>query len=550
MRKSLVVVIVSVLALSLFLSACGAPAKKEGEGKPAAEKPVAGGQIVYGMTGNPVTFCPILQTDTPSGQINSRVYSGLVRANEKMELVPDLAEKWEFSSDGLVWTFTLKKGVKWHDGKPFTSADVKYTYDAIKSPDYLGVRKTDFKPITKVEAPNDYTVKLTLDKPYAPLLSKLTLGILPKHVWETTPIGKMKENPANMKPVGTGPYKFVEWLKDQYIMLEANKDYFGGGPYIQKVIWKFYGDNQVMLAALEKGDIDYMGAIPPDDVKRVQTALADKFEFKSIPQNGYTYIGLKQTDPVLKDKLVRQALTYGTNREQIVADVLKGYGNVVNANIPQVSWAYAGDKLNPYKYDPAKAKQLLDQAGWKVGANGIREKDGKKMDVKLLTSTGNKILEAALLITQQNWKDLGVNVTVEYIEWSVLCEKYLDVAKFQSYALAWSLGIDPDFYLYFHSSSGVDDKGQLVGFNDVEFKNAQLDALLERGRTEMKQDVRKQIYADAQKIVNEELPYVFLYSNNAPAAMAKKVKGVLWGSNGPIFPEKWWIQEPAAAKTK
>jgi peptide/nickel transport system substrate-binding protein len=538
MRKNLAVVIVSLLALTLLVGACGP--KPEPKTEPTK---AVGGQIVFGMTGNPVTFNPILQTDTPSGQINSRVYSGLVRVNETMELVPDLAESWDFSADGLTWTFKLKKDVLWHDGKPFTSADVKYTYDAIKHPDYGGIRKTDFKPITSVEAPDDHTVVLKLDAPYAPLLSKLTIGIIPKHIFETTSIKDMKENPACMEPIGTGPYKFVEWEKDQYIMLEANPDYYGEGPFIEKVLWKFYGDNQVMLAALEKGDIDYMGAIPPDDVERVQKALAATHEFKQIPQNGYTYIGLKQTDPVLKDKLVRQALMYGTNRAQIVQEVLQGYGVVMHANLPPSSWAYAGDELNQYEFNPEKAKQLLDQAGWKVGADGIREKDGRKMDVKILTSTGNKILEAALLITQQNWKDLGVNAVVEYIEWSVLCAQYLDVAQFQAYALGWALGVDPDCYLYFHSSAAVDETGKLVGFNDVEFKNAELDELLESGRTEMDQEVRKQIYVDAQKIINEELPYVFLYANNSPAAMAKKVKGVVWGATGPLYPEKWWIEE-------
>ncbi|MGI6663055.1 MAG: peptide-binding protein [Bacillota bacterium] len=540
MRKSLAVIMVSLLALSLILGACGPNA----EDPKAGEKKTVGGQIVFGLTGNPVTFNPILQTDTPSGQINSRVFSGLVRVNETMEqLVPDLAESWEFSPDGLTWTFKLREDVVWHDGTPFTAADVKYTYDAIKHPDYTGIRATDFEPIKSVETEGDYKVVLNLENPYAPLLSKLTIGIIPKHIFETTSIKDMKENPACMNPIGTGPYKFVEWQKDQYILLEANPDYYGEGPYIEKVIWKFYGDNQVMLAALEKGDIDYMGAIPPDDVERVQNALADTHEFKVIPQNGYTYIGLKQTDPILKDKLVRQALMYGTNRAQIVQEVLRGYGEVMNANIPQSSWAYAGDELNPYEYNPEKAKELLHQAGWKVGPDGIREKNGQKMDIKILTSTGNRILESALLITQQNWKDLGINAVVEYIEWSVLCAQYLDVAQFQAYALGWSLGVDPDFYLFFHSAAAVDETGKLVGFNDVEFKNAELDELLELGRTEMNQEIRKQIYVDAQKIVNEELPYVFLYRNNSPAAMHKKVKGVVWGATGPLYPEKWWIEE-------
>lgn len=544
MRKSFIAAIASIMILTLLLGACGpkAPAPPTGGNGGGSDEPVAGGQIVFGMTGDPVIFNPILSTDTPSGAINSRVYSALVRANENMEIIGDLAREWTVTEDGLIWTFKLRDDVYWHDGTKFTSADVKYTYDAIKHPDYLGIRATDFRPITEIAAPDDYTIELHLDKPYAPILSKLVIGIIPKHLFETTEIGKMKENPANMDPIGTGPYKFGEWEKGQYLMLEANENYFGEGPYIQKVIWKFYGDNQVMLAALEKGDIDYMGAIPPDDVERIQEALSDTHVLKPITQNGYTYIGLKQTDPIFKDKLVRQALMYGTNRRQIVDDVLMGHGEVMNGNISMISWAYAGDQLNPYEYNPDKAKELLDQAGWKVGADGIREKDGQKMDVKLLTSTGNKILEAALLITQQNWKELGVNVTVEYIEWAVLCEQYLDVAKFQSYALAWSLGVDPDFYLFFHSDAAVDENGQLVGFNDVEFKNERLDELLELGRTEMDQAARKEIYVEAQKIVNEELPYIFLYANSSPACMHKKVKGVTWGYAGAMFPELWWIE--------
>jgi peptide/nickel transport system substrate-binding protein len=546
MRKGFVTAIASVILLALFLGACGpeAPTPVETGGtNGGSETPVKGGQIVFGMTGDPVIFNPILSTDVPSGNINSRVYSSLVRANENMEPIGDLAKEWSVSEDGLVWTFKLRDDVYWHDGTKFTSADVKYTYEAIKHPDYLGIRATDFKPITKVEAPDDYTIELHLDEPYAPILSKLVIGIIPKHIFEEYEIGKMKECPANMEPIGTGPWKFVTWEKGQYIMLEANENYYGEGPYIEKIIWKFYGDNQVMLAALENGDIDYMGAIPPDDVARIQEALSETHDIRPVTQNGYTYIGLKQTDPILKDKFVRQALMYGTNRQQIVDHVLMGYGEIMNANIPRLSWAYAGDELNPYEYNPEKAKELLDQAGWKVGADGIREKDGMKMDVKLLTSTGNKVLEAALLIVQQNWKDLGVNVEVEYIEWAVLCEQYLDVAKFQSYALGWSLGIDPDFYLFFHSDAAVNEQGQLVGFNDVEFKNERLDELLELGRTEMDQEERKRIYIEAQKIVNEELPYVFLYASSSPAAMHKKVQGVTWGYAGPMFPELWWIKE-------
>ena len=523
---------VTAVVLIAAVAGCGAP-----------NGPKKGGTITFGMTGDPVIFNPILSTDVPSGRVNDLVYSGLIKLNEKLEPVGDLAESWETSPDGLVWTIHLRKGVKWHDGQPFSSADVKYTYEAIKSPDYTGVRATEFKPIQKIETPDDYTVVLTLDKPYAPLLTTaLTYGIIPKHLFESTPIAKMKENPANMQPIGTGPYKYKEWQKGQYILLEANPDYFDGAPNIEKVVFKFYQDEQVMLAALEKGDIDYMGAIPADEVDRIKKDYATKFDFHEIADLGYNYIGLKQTNPLFKDVRVRQALMYGANREQIVKDVLKGRAEVMNANLPSASWAYAGDQLNPYKYDPEKAKQLLEEAGWKVGPDGIRVKDGKRFSFKLITSTGNKTLESALNIIQQNWKDIGVEAKVEYIEWSVLCAQYLDVAKFEAYALGWSLGVDPDFYLYFHSSSAVNEKGQLVGFNDVEFKNPDLDKLLEQGRATMDPAKRKEIYIQAQKIVNEQLPYVFLYSQHVTSAMSNRIKGVIWSTQGPIDLYKWYIE--------
>jgi peptide/nickel transport system substrate-binding protein len=539
MLKKFGVVVSMLLAVALLLSGCG-PQAQTGPKEP--EGPTLGGSITYGMTGDPVIFNPILSTDTPSGFVNTRVYSGLLRSNENLEMIGDLAESWSFSEDGLVWTFKLKQGVKFHDGQPLTSADVKYTYEAIKHPDYQGVRATDFKPIEKIEAPDDYTVVLTLKEPYAPLLTKLTYGILPKHIYETTPIGEMKQNPANMEPIGSGPYKYKEWQKSQHIILEANEDYFGDGPYIEQVIIKFYQDEQVMLAALEKGDIDYMGSIPVDDIERIKGEYSDRLNFQEVPANGYTYIGLKQTHPILKDVTVRKALMYGLNRQQIVDDLLQGYGTLMNANIAPVSWAYAEGELEEYKYDVEKAKALLEDAGWKEGADGIREKDGKKLAFDVLTSSGSTVNESVILLAQEDWKKIGVDINPQFIEWSVLCDQYLDVAQFEAYLLSWSLGLDPDFYLFFHSDSAVNEEGQLVGFNDVEFKNEELDRLLEEGRTEMDQEKRKQIYWEAQKIINDELPYVFLFSRNYVSAMNKKVEGVVWSTLGPMFPEKWYIK--------
>lgn len=537
--KQFSVLIACLLVVALFLGGCG-PEGEMGNGDDGLGND---NTIIYGITGDPVIFNPILSTGGPAGIIIERVYNGLLKPNENLEMVGDLAESWSFSDDGLVWTFKLKEGVTFHDGTPFTSADVKYTYDAIKHPDYQGVRATDFKHIEKVEAPDDYTVVITLNMPFAPLLTKLSMGILPKHIFETTSIADMKQNPANMEPIGTGPYKYKEWEQGQHIILEANDDYFGEGPYIDQVIVKFYQDEQIMLAALEKGDIDYMESIPIDHVDRIKEQYSDRYDIREVPYNGYRYIGLKQTHPILKDIRVRKALMYGLNRNQIVEELFHGYGTVLNSNIPPVSWAYAEGELEEYEYNPEKAKELLEEAGWKEGADGIREKDGEKLTFTVLLRSGNKEEEAVSLLVQEDWRTIGVEMVPEFIEYSVLLEQYLDVAQFEAYSLGWTLSLDPDFYIFFHSDCALDEQGQLVGFNDVEFNNEELDRLLEEGRTEMDQQKRKQIYWDAQKIINKELPYVFLYSKDNVSAMNKKVQGVVWSTLGPMFPEKWYIEE-------
>jgi peptide/nickel transport system substrate-binding protein len=526
-----------MLVAALLLSGCG----PRSEAKSGA-KGLDDGIITYGMTGDPVIFNPILSTGGSASLIINRVFNGLVRANEDFEMIGDLAESWSFSDDGLVWTFELKEGVKFHDGQPLTSADVKYTYEAIKHPDYQGIRATDFEPIETVETPDDQTVVLHLSEPFAPLLSKLSVGILPKHVFETTSIEDMKQNSANMEPIGTGPYKFIEWQKGQHIILEANPDYFGEGPHIEKMVIKFYQDEQVMLAALEKGDIDYMDSIPVDDIERMKESYSGSYDFQEVPYNGYTYIGLKQTHPILKDIRVRKALMYGLNRKQIVDDLLNGYGILMNANIAPVSWAYADGELEEYPYDVEKAKALLEEADWKEGPDGIREKDGTKLAFQVVARSGNKEEEAVLLIAQEDWRKIGIDIDPEFIEYSVLLEQYLDVAKFEAYSLGWTLGVDPDCYLFFHSTCAVNDEGQLMGFNDVEFKNEELDRLLEEGRKELDQENRKEIYGKLQQIVNDELPYVFLYSKNKVSAMNKRVNGVVWSALGPLYPEKWYIE--------
>ncbi len=559
MRQSRWMVLLLVVLLGIALMFGCAPEVEDPEDpeepeEPAEEPvteevPAVGGEMVYGMTAEPVILNTILSTGTPAGFVNGRVYVGLVRADENLEMQPYAARDWEFSDDGLEWTFELRDDVYFHDGVQLTADDVVYTYMAILHPDYTGHRRPTYRSIEDVVAVDDFTVKFILSEPFAPLLSNLTLGILPAHLFEDQPIGEMRELEVNMQPIGAGPYVFEEWRSGEYMVLTRNPDFFLDGPYIEQVRIRFYGDEQVMLTALEAGDIDYMGSIPPDDIERVVQEHADRFNFIERQQNGYSYIGLKQTDARLSDLRVRQAMTYGIDRQGIVDAVLGGYGTVMNANIPPFSWAYNPD-LEPYEYNPDKAVQLLEDAGWTdIGDDGIRRNaEGERLSVECVTNAGNIIRESSLLIAQDNLSEIGFELKPEFYEWSVLLDQYLDVAMFESYLLGWGLGLDPDAYLFFHSEAGVDEQGNLVGFNDVEYDNSRVDELLELGRTTMDHDARVEIYREIQELLNEELPYVFLYSQDLVTAMAKHVEGVTMSDIGPLFPEEWYVETETITK--
>ncbi len=508
---------------------------------PGAPQPAVGGEIVHGAIGDPVVLNTVLATDEPSGWVTSRIYQGLVRANPEFQMDPYLAKSWVTSDDGLEIVFYLRDDVYWQDGEKFTAHDVKYTYDTIQHEDYTGPRRSDFRAIERTEVVSDYEVKLVLKEPDSVLLSRLGIGIMPEHIFGDWPVAELREHPANREPVGTGPYMLEVWEEGQYVVLTANPNYWGEGPYIPTVRQRMYQDSQVMLAALEAGEIDLMG-IPHEDVDRVQAAHSDRLAFQQVPNNSYSYIGLKQDHPFFEDVRVRHALTYALNRQEMVDALFLGYGTLMNGPIAPVSWAYLEEGLNDYPFNPEKAKELLEAAGWTEGPDGVRvNEEGERMSFSVLTNSGNLVRENTLDIAQQQWAAIGVEMTPEPLEWSVLLDQYLDVAMFDAYLLGWSLGVDPCPFVYFHSSQGVVD-GQLMGFNDVEYYNDEVDRLLEEARRIFDQDERKAMYDQIQIILNEELPYIFLYTTNSVTAIDKKIQGYVISPLTIHYPELWYIE--------
>jgi peptide/nickel transport system substrate-binding protein len=539
---------VLMLAGTLLLSACGPKAPSAApapQGESTAQQQSAGphGEIVEALVNNPVQFNPILTSDLIGIGITNRIFSGLVQISAKMEVQPDIATKWSTSPNGLEWTFELRKDVKWHDGQPLTAEDVAYTYNAIKDKGYTGTKASAFTSLEKATVVDPYTVKFTLKEPFAPFLTSLNMGILPKHLFDKEPVAKMKENPLNRKPVGNGPWKFKEWKEGEYIILEANPDYYvKGQPKIARIRYKFVPDTNVATAQFEAGQIDYY-AVPGKDVDRLKKALGDKVKSTTATTLGFNYLGFNHARFALNEKPVRQAIAYAVNRQQIVDNVMGGQAVVVHTDTPPTSAWYNPD-VPKYAYDSAKAVKLLEDAGFKKGPDGLMARDGKKLQYTLMYSAGLATRDAMAQLIQANLKEIGIGLELKPTETSVFLEKYVWFGDFDMMLNSFTLGVDPDMHVRYHSSQAQKtDKGRFVGFNRINYINPKVDQLIEAGRKETDPAKRRPIYNDLQSILADDLPVLYLYTTKENEMIKSKFSGMVQGYSGFMFSHQWDVAE-------
>ncbi|NJD90821.1 MAG: peptide-binding protein, partial [Geobacter sp.] len=351
-------------------------------------KPAFGDSLIEGTIGEPSTLIPLLASDSASHSVAGLIYNGLLKYDKNLELTGDLAERWEVSTDGLTITFHLRRGVKWHDGRAFTSRDVMYTYRTIIDPKTPTAYAEDFLQVKSAAAPDPYTFKVVYAKPFAPALASWGLAILPAHLLEGKDITKSE---LARKPVGTGPYRFAEWIAGQRLILEANSNYFEGRPFIEKRIFRIIPDTSTMYMELKAGGLDMMG-LTPVQFKR-QTNGADflsMFNKYSYPVPSYTYLGYNLKNPLFVDKRVRQAITCAINKDELVSGVLFGLGQPGNTPFIPGTWAYNA-ALRPFQYDPQRAVALLAAAGWRdKNSDGFLVRDGKPFRFTILAYQGNE----------------------------------------------------------------------------------------------------------------------------------------------------------------
>lgn len=545
--------------LSLWTASCGGCGEPKPQTAPAAETEAApspppeyspadkGDTLVIGGIGDAINLMPFMSSDATSHSISSLVFNALVTYDENLDFAPELAETWEVSEDNKSFTFHLRKDVKWHDGQPFTAADVELTFQAITHKETPTAYAEDYLRVEKLEVLDPHTVRVTYPEPYSPALDSWTnLQILPAHIlkdWFSPESNRIVDCPLKEKPVGTGPYVFKSWTRQQEILLEANPDYFRGPFKIKQYRFRVIADLSTMFNELRAGGLDEMPLTPQQFVKQANTEeMNRRFNKFAYLSRGYTYMGFNLKHPVFSDKKVRQAVSYGINKNEIIDGVYLGQGEEsTGPYVPMTRWN--NPAVKGYPYDPAKATMLLGEAGWTDSdGDGVLDKDGKPFKFTLITNAGNDVREKIATVIQSNLKVLGIQVEIQTIEWAAFLKEFIHKRNYDAFILGWSLGIEPDQYLIWHTSQMKE--GSL---NHVGFSNEAADHLLEEGRRVLDLDERQKIYWQFHEIVSEEAPYVFLVASKSNIVIDKRFQGVrpvpMLGINYSFMNNEWWVPQ-------
>jgi len=517
MKISKFIAIVIVIHVALW--ACSQKEQDKVDRNLADSGPAYGDIIVEGSSGDASNLIPILSSDSTSHGIASMVYNGLVKYDKDINIVGDLAESWEISKSGLVITFHLRRGVKWHDGYPFTARDVLFTYKVTIDPKTPTAYSGDFLKVKKADVLNDYTIRVTYDKPFAPALMSWGTPVLPKHLLEEKDI---TTSPLARHPIGTGPYIFREWLPGQKIVLVSNPDYFEGRPYIDGYIMRIIPDTATMFLELRANGIDRMNLTPLQYTRQTENNLFrknfNKYRYLSF---SYTYLGYNLNNPLFKDKRVRQAIAYGINKDEIIQGILLGLGKEATGPYKPGTWVY-NPNVKQYPYDPGKASELLAAAGWRdTDGDGILDKDGQPFVFEIITNQGNEIRAKTAEIIQRRLSEIGIRVKIRVLEWAAFVNDFINKRRFDATILGWTIPLDPDIYDVWHSSKTGPQE-----LNFISYKNDEVDKLIEKGRGTFDQKERKKYYDRIQEILAEEQPYLFLYVPDALPIIQARFHGI------------------------
>jgi peptide/nickel transport system substrate-binding protein len=538
-------------------------------------KPVTGDWLVIHSLSDPEQLNPLTSSDASSSEVNQYIFESLLtREPRTLEFKPYIAEaRPEISNDKLSYTFKIRRDVRFQDERPVTGEDVLFSLKVIKCPlvnaPFLRVY---FNSVVDAQLLDPYTIRFATKERY--FLNESVLGqeikILPRHYYDpdnllqNVSVRDLLKDPSqfnenvkkfadnfnknyNRNPMGSGPYKFHRWKTGQEIELVRDPNYWGTGQpgidqaYVDRLKFRVVNNMDAALVRLKSGSLDYMEVLQP--VQHVRGTNSERFnrEFKKYEYYAptYTYIGWNNEHPIFRDKRVRQAMTYMTDRKQIVKSVLFGLGEVVDSHIYFFRPEY--DKtLRSYPFDPQRALALLNEAGWRdTDGDGVLDKviNGKKVPLRfeIKVNSGNAVRKSVALVLLDELKKHGIAASVRELDWTIFLNDVKN-HQFDAVVLGWQMSTtEPDAYQVWHSSQAANK-----GSNAISYKNSRVDEILEQYRREFDAQKRIQMYKEFQEIIHDEQPYTFLYVGKRVSAVHRRFQGVEVFPDG-LRPIDWWV---------
>lgn len=506
-----------------------------------------GGTVIEGSISDISTVMPIVTDDDASGDFGSLMFESMITIDPfTLEPVGLLAEAWEANETQDVWTLYLRDGVTWHDGEQFTADDVKFTYELHMNPDTGSSYTSDLSSkIASIDVIDDLTVQFTLNQPLVDFLADLGVyGIVAEHIWADVPAAEVKQDggatgqdPARV--VGTGPFMFSEWVTGEQATAVRYDDYWNGAPALDEYIYKVVPDQAAGAQQLKTGEIDFMQGLPPSSASEfegtdVEVIAADRLSFTFF---GYNLDPAR--DNVFQDVEVRQALIYALDREAMVDEIQYGFAQVAIGTMPPLSWAYNPDGIElTYPYDVDMANQLLDEAGWTLGSDGVREKDGKRLEFTMYTNAGNNVREQYLVAAQEYWNEIGVAMTPQLEPFPELVDRITETHDFDIFLIGFGWSATPDQSAMFSTDAYEG------GFNFGKYSNPEVDALLQEALSEPDQETRIELYTEMQNLVLADAPVAILDFPQMPTGVNQRLHNVFpsdinvyWNVN------QWWVEQ-------
>ena len=511
-----------------------------------------GGEYHDVDTSDAVSFQPYLTTDTTSGSYQGLVYTGgLLRLDENtLEDIPNMAESYSISDDGLTFTFHLRHDMKWSDGQPITAQDFKWTYDQVTNPANAFPYLSQLQFITSYQALDDYTLEIKVGQIYAPALDQMSglITPLPKHIWQNLSWSDPQKNPEiNSPSVVSGPYKLVEWQRDQYAIFEANPNYwYHGAPNISRYVIRIVPDQDVAYQMMKTGETDTAPITPEKLNEARQLPNIKLYEWWPAAAT-WSYVGLNMRQGfVTSDIHVRHGLSYAIDKELLTDQVYLGQAKRLCSIYPETSWVYSPD-VECYKYDSAKALAEFAQAGCTQQNGQLVGKDGKQLSLKLVygpnTDQTRQLMAVAL---QDDLRKIGIEVNIQALEWSSFLQAIQSKQPdWDMYIGAWQATIEPQIMSTIWSEADIPD------LNSVAYINKQVEQLFTEAGGTYDTTVRKEKYAEIQKIIADDSPYIFLFYNKAWSGENNRIKGIKPTALGIGWNfEDWYIEGgPAATAT-